>query len=254
MTLKRNLILISSLILSLCALSPISYAQEPDLDALLVSLDSLSNFDSDLSVTMTMEIKDPEEGDSIRQVQQFRRDNDDAFLMLIQKPETRLGQGHLRVDDNLWFYDPESRQFSYSSASERFQGSSARNSDFGASRMAEDYRIGSWEEGQLGNFEVWILGLEAVHDEVTFPFRKVWIEKSQNLLLKSEDYSLTERLLRTSYYPSYARAADSYIPDRAIFVDELIEGKSTSITLSNISTADIPDNVFTKAYVERVSR
>jgi hypothetical protein len=31
------------------------------------------------------------------------------------EPESQLGQGYLKVDDNLWFYDPESRKFSHSS-------------------------------------------------------------------------------------------------------------------------------------------
>ena len=66
--------------------------------------------------------------------------------------------------------------------------------------------------------------------------------------------SLTERLLRTSYYPSYARSGERYIADEQLFVDALVEGKQTQITLENISTAAIPDNVFTKAYVERVNR
>jgi hypothetical protein len=59
--------------------------------------------------------------------------------------------------------------------------------------------------------------------------------------------------MRTSYYPTYAKAGDNYIPTKMIFIDELIEGKKTQITISDISTKDIPDSIFTKSYVERVN-
>jgi outer membrane lipoprotein-sorting protein len=228
-------------------------AQE-DFQGVLQLIDERSNFQDDLSATVLLETTDPEEGNDSRHAKMFRRDGDDLFLILIEKPETQLGQGYLNIQDGLWFYDPESRQFTFTSLSESFEGSDANNDDFEASSLAEDYRVVSSSEGTLGNFEVWVLELEATDDEVTYPYKKIWITKDESLLLKSEDYSLTERLLRTSYYPSYARAGDSYIADQMIFVDELVAGKSTRITLPDISTATIPDSVFTKAYVERVNR
>ena len=250
---KQNIVKILSglgLIFSLTLAS----AQNQDFEEILKILDNRSNFQTDLSATMTLSRTDPEAGDDSRTVQMFRRDDDNLFLFLIEKPETQLGQGYLRVNDGLWFYDPESRQFTFTSLSESFEGSDARNRDFGASSLAEDYRVTSGTEGTLGNFDVWILELEATNSEVTYPFRKIWVTKENSLLLKSEDYSLTKRLLRTSFFPSYAKSGESFIANKMIFVDALVENKSTTITLTDISTATIPDNVFTKAYVERVNR
>ena len=228
-------------------------AQTPNQDILKL-IDQRSTFTDDLSATVALETKDPAEGDDARQVKVFRRDRDDLFLMLIEQPKTQLGQGYLNIADGLWFYDPESRQFTYTSLSESFEGSDANNDDFGASSLAEDYEVTGSGEGTLGNFAVWILDLQATSGEATYPFKKIWVGKDDSLLLKSEDYSLNKRLLRTSYYPSYTRAGDSYIANRMIFADALVEGKTTSITLSDVSTASIPDSVFTKAYVERVNR
>ncbi len=229
-------------------------AQDQDFEQLLQLIDTRSNFQGDLATTVSLDIKDPDEGDDSRTAQMFRRDSEDTFLILIQKPAVELGQGYLQVDDSLWFYDPESRQFTHTSLNESFEDSDARNSDFSSSTLAEDYDVTSGTEGKLGNFDVWVLELEAVHSEVTYPFRTIYVTKDDSLLLKSEDYSLTKRLLRTSYYPSYAKAGDNYIAEQMIFVDALVENKSTSVTLSNISTAEIPDSVFSKTYVERVNR
>ncbi len=232
----------------------VSAQTSTDFEEVLKMIDKNTLFTGDLSATVTLEQRDPEEGDELSKVKMFRRDTNDTFLMLFEKPETQLGQGYLNIEDGLWFYDPESRQFTYTSISESFGGSDARNSDFEASSLTEDYDVISSEEGKLGKFEVWILELEASNSEITYPFRKIWVSKEPNLLLKSEDYSLTKRLLRTSYFPNYAKAGDSFIASEQLYVDALVENKSTKIILEDISTAAIPDNVFTKAYVERVNR
>ena len=230
-------------------------AQAPDFDSIMKTIDERSNFlESDFSATMSMVTEDPEEGNDKRVVHTFRRDKDDKFLLLIKEPVIQLGQGYLRLEDNLWFYDPESRKFSHTSMKENFQGSDAKNSDFRMWTMAEDYKVNSYTSGKLGAYDVWIVDLEAKHDEVTYPFKKIWITHKDNLVLKTEDYSLTKRLMRTSYYPSYVKVDNSYIADKMIFVDALVKGKKTQIRLSNISTKAIPDYVFTKAYVERVNR
>ena len=157
------------------------------------------------------------------------------------------------VDDNLWFYDPESRKFSHTSLNEQFNDSDANNSDFRASTLAGNYTVVSAEQARLGTHDVYILGLEANSDEVTYPTMRVWVTASPYLVLKSEDYSAGGRLMRTSYYPSYTKAGGRYVANQMIFRDELIAGKQTRITISEISTETLPDMIFTKSYVERVN-
>lgn len=230
-------------------------AADVDPQALLADIDRQRAFaERDFSAVMTLVSEDPDDGVERTVVQQFRRDQDDAFLILISDPSVQRGQGYLRQGDNLWFYDPESRKFSHTSLRETFQGTDARNSDFGDINYAEDYVVRSIEDGQLGQYAVYILDLEASTDEVTYPFLKMWVTREGSLILKTEDFSLTERLMRTSYYPRYARVGDSVVPSEMIFVDELVEGRKTRISLTDLSAAPIADSVFTKAYVERANR
>jgi len=44
------------------------------------------------------------------------------------------------------------------------------------------------------------------------------------------------------------------MPAQIILIDELVEGKKTTMNFEDVSTAPLPDSVFTKAYVERVSQ
>ncbi len=231
------------------------HAESLDTQKLLETIDELKTFENkDFTAVMTMVSEDPEEGVEKRMVQQFRRDSEDKFLMLIMEPDVQKGQGYLRIDDNLWFYDPESRKFSHTSMKENFHNTDAKNSDFRKSSLAEDYEVASYSEGKLGRYEVYILKLEAVNDEVTYPSMKLWVTKEPNLVLKTEDYSLTGRLMRTSLFPNYSKIGNVYTPSRMIFIDELVEGQKTQISIRDISLDTISESVFTKSYVERVSR
>lgn len=231
------------------------HAAEPDLMAILEAIDEQSNFSgTDFSATMTVLSQDPQKGVEKLVVRMFRRDSEDKFLLLIQEPSVQRGQGYLRDGDNLWFYDPESRIFSHTSLKESFEGSDARNADFSQSSLAQDYRVTAYEEGTLGAYEVYIIDLEARHNEVADPYLKIWVTKDTNLLLKAESYSLTKRLMRTALYPSYQKVGDSLIPRQMLFIDELVPDKRTQITMTDVSTQPLEIDVFTKAYVERVNR
>ena len=252
--LRRHLLI--WLVLCTCLLGgSVLWAADLDAQALLEEIDRQRTFSGqDFTAVMTLVSEDPEDGVERTVVQQFRRDEDDAFLILVRDPSVQRGQGYLRQGDNLWFYDPESRKFSHTSLKEAFQGTDARNSDFGDLSFAEDYAVRSVEEGTLGRYPVYVLDLQATSDEVTYPFLKAWITREGSLVLKTEDYSLTERLMRTSYYPRYARVGAAVVATEMIFVDELVEGKKTQISLTDLSAAQISDTVFTKAYVERANR
>ncbi len=225
------------------------------IETILREVDTRSTFgDGDFAALLTVITEDPEKGVEQTVVRQFRRDREDQFAMLIQEPRVQRGQGYLMDGENLWFYDPSSRQFSHTSLKETFQDSDARNSDFTAWSYAEDYEITEYTEGQLGVNSVYIVLLAALHDEVTYPYLKLWVTQENALILKVEEYSLTQRLMRTALFPSYARVGDSVIPRQMVFVDELAEGQRTQIAFSEMSVQPIPDYVFTRAYLEQVNR
>jgi outer membrane lipoprotein-sorting protein len=221
---------------------------------ILKIIDGQSNFEgSDFSATLSMISEDPEDGIDKTVVYQFRDDDGDKFLMLIKEPTINKGQGYLKIDDNLWFYDPSSRKFSHTSMKEQFNNSDANNSDFTSSSLLEDYKVVGVDEGKLGSYEVNILSLEALNDEVTYPTQKLYVAKNGNVTLKKEEFSKNNTLLRSSYFTKYQVVDGNYMPTYMIYQDELVEGKKTTIQIRNISTADLPDSVFTKSYIERVN-
>ena len=250
---KRMSLFVSLLLMLTPALG--SWTAEPDLKAILRSVDEMSNFDAaDFSATYTMVSEKPGEETSVFTIRMFRRDRSDQFLLLFLEPEIQKGQGYLQLEDNLWFYDPESRKFSHSSLKENLQDSETKNSDFRRSSLSEDYQVESYSEETLGKYPVYVIDLAAGNEEVPYPRLKLWIHREQPLVLKVENYSLSGRLMRTAYYPKYVKVEQRYIPSRMLFVDELKEGEKTQVTIRDASVAALPDSVFTKAYLERVNR
>jgi outer membrane lipoprotein-sorting protein len=238
------------------ALAPLrGWAEEPDFSKILAEIDGMASFQNvDFTANITVVSEKPGEDAGVLQARFFRRDRQDMSCIVILKPDAQKGQGYLLAEDNMWFYDPESRKFAHTSLKENFGDSKAKNSDLTGSSLAKDYRIEKTEKGKLGSFETYIIDLKAVNNEVPYPHMRIWIRQDNYLVLKAEDYSLSERLMRTAYYPHYVKIEDRYFPDKMLFVDELKKGEKTQMTFTEVSTAPLPDTVFTKTYLERVNR
>lgn len=213
-----------------------------------------SFYDSDMTATITMVNVSPDRGTTTRKQIIYRRDKDNAFLMLTLEPESRKGQGLLLVDQNMWRYDPTSRKYTHTSLKDTYDNSTVRNNDFKRFQRAMDYSVSSVVSGTLGKYPVWIAELKANNDEVPFPYIKIWVEKDRQIVLKQEEYSLSKKLLRTAYYTSYVQIGKSFVPTVQIFQDGLIPEKRSQMTYTNISTKPVPDDVFTKNYLERMSQ
>jgi outer membrane lipoprotein-sorting protein len=230
-------------------------ADDTDYREVLRAIDRSRSFDTtDFSATFTVVSQKPDEETSVFKAQMFRRDAEDKFVMVFLEPDVQRGQGYLQVDDNLWFYDPESRKFSHSSLRENLQDSEARNSDLNEPSLAQDYDVESAEAGRLGRYDVHILDLTARHNEVSFPRLKMWVRQDNNLMLKVQSFSLSGRLVRSEYFPKYVRVEGRFLASQMLFVDELNEGERTQVTMANTSLARVPDSVFSKSYLERVNR
>ena len=250
---RKHKALLVLLILACCWTAAAAEKDMSIIEDILRKVDEQSSFpETDLSAVLTMIIEDPEEGLEKIVVRHFRRDDGERFLLLIEEPRTQRGQG-TSGGDNPWFYDPSSRKFAHTSLKESFQAPMPAMQT-SANGATSSYKVVDYTEDVLGNFSVYVVDLEAVDDTVPYPYAKLWITKDSNLVLRTQEFSLNKRLMRSGLFPSYTKVGDGVIPTQMIFIDELVEGKKTQISLSEISTAKLPDNVFTKAFLERANR
>jgi len=229
---------------------------------LLAKVDSLVSYlDSDFQAEYVIVQDRPGQSRSTTVTGVFRRDSREQYVIIIMEPLISRGQGYLREGNTLWFYDPESRRFNTSSNTSRFQNTNARNSDFTRSTLAQDYRVVAGENVRLGRFNCRLLTLEATAAGVTYPRMKVWISED-NLLRKSEDYSLSGQLLRTSVVSDYYNIGGRFVPRQILFVDELLGAvingtfvnERTQITINRPSFNRVADSVFSLTFLESVNQ
>jgi len=229
---------------------------------LLAKVDSLvSYFNTDFSAEYTIVQDRPGQSLSTTVAGVFRRDSSETYVIVIMQPLISKGQGYLKQGNTLWFYDPQSRRFNTTSSSDRFQNTNARNSDFTRSTLAQDYKVVAGENTVLGRFKCRLLTLEATTTEVAYPKMKAWISED-GLLRKSEDYSLSGQLLRTSAIPDYYQIGGRFVPKQIVFVDALrgavINGafvnEKTQITITKPSFSKVADSVFSKTFLETVNQ
>jgi outer membrane lipoprotein-sorting protein len=231
-------------------------------EELLRRVDALASYyDTDFSAEYTIVQEKPGQARSTTVAGVFRRDSRETYVIVIMQPAVNRGQGYLKQGDTLWVYDPESRRFNSTSSADRFQNTNARNSDFTRSTLAEDYRITGGEDVVLGRFPCRLLSLESAGPEAAYPKMKVWIS-SDGLIRKTEDYSLSGQLLRTTAVPGYYQIGERFVPKQVLLVEELrgavINGKfvheRTQITVSRPSFEKQADSVFSKTFLESVNR
>lgn len=250
-------------VLAVFALSAPLAAQSPSeaLERLRRADANWSYLETDFSAEYTIVQDTPGEGRTTTVAAVFRRDREDIYTIIILEPAVDRGQGYVKQGDTLWLYDADSGRFSRTSSRERFQNSNARNSDFTRSTLAQDYQILSVTPTTLGRFDAYLYELESDLDGVTYPYTKVWIT-DDGRILKTEDYSLSRQLLRVTAVPAYRTINDKAIPEQVYIIDMLegavVDGEfaneRTIITVSRPSFDPVPDSVFTRAFLERMSR
>jgi hypothetical protein len=243
-------------------LIPFASLHAQDFVRMLRNADALVNFPaSDFSAEYTIVRDVPAEGRSTIVCAIFRRDAEKKYVIIIKEPAINRGQGYLKLDETIWFYDPESRKFNSTSSKERFQNSIARNSDFTRSTMADDYDVTAGEKAKLGVYDCSLLRLRANNTEVAYPLGRVWISED-GLVRKMENMSLSGQLMRTIAVSGYQKLGEKFVPNKILIVDNLTGTKvdntlvheKIQISIAKASTQKLPDSVFSKTFLESMSK
>lgn len=256
----RNAILLT---LSLTVAAPAFAADltKEEMIKLLTVLDDRQRNGGDYKALAYMEQKEKDKADVVRELMIFRRDSDDKLMLLFTKPKSEEGKGYLRLDKNLWSYDPGTGKWERATERERIGGTNSRRSDFDESRLAEEFDPRYEGEEKLGKFETVKLELKVKEGiDVAYPVVKLWIDKANNNILKRQEFALSGRLMRTAYYPKWqklfseSKKAEVWFPGEMRFFDEVEKSNSTLVLMKTVDLSKLDENMFTKAWLESKSR
>ncbi len=232
-----------------------------ELVKVLKVVDARQNSQGDWHSHIYMEQKEKDKVDVVYEGDVYRRSEDQKFVILFTKPKASQGQGYLRIDQNLWFYDPPVGKWERRTERERIGGTNSRRSDFDESRLAIEYEPTDDGETKLGAYTAQAMTLKGKPGlDLAFPVIKLWVDKDTLNVLKRQEFALSGRLLRTSYYPKWKKAyseskhGDTWFPEEIRFYDEVEKANSTLILIKEVDFKPLPQNLFTKAWLESKSR
>ena len=232
-----------------------------ELVELLKVVDERQRNQGDWRNLVYIEQKEKDKVDVAYEALVFRRSQDQKFIILFTKPKASQGQGYLRIDKNLWFFDPSVGKWERKTERERIGGTNSRRSDFDESRLAEEYEPEDLGQEKLGAYTAQVMKLTGKPNiDLAFPVIKLWIDKETKNILKRQEFALSGRLLRTSYYPrwkktySESKKVDVWYPEEMRFYDEVEKANSTLILVKSVDMRPLEPNLFTKAWLESKSR
>ncbi|MBF5044868.1 outer membrane lipoprotein-sorting protein [Aggregicoccus sp. 17bor-14] len=250
-------------VMAVCLLAPLAAHALDDAQMLqlLKTIDDRQRNSGDYRSLVYLEQKEKDKLDTAREALVFRRDADDKLMILFTKPKGESGKGYLRLDKNLWSYDPNVGKWERRTERERIAGTDSRRADFDESRLAEEYTPKFEGDGTLGKFKVHMLTLSAKPGiDVAYPVVKLWVDADTSNVLKRQEFALSGRLLRTAYYPKWqklyseSKKADVWYPQEMRFFDEVEKANSTIVLIKTVDLRPLEANIFTKAWLESKSR
>lgn len=234
---------------------------DAEMVAMLKVIDERSGSTGDYKAMVFIEQKEKGKDDMLYEAVVYRRDASDQLMILILRPKAEAGKGYLRIDKNLFMYDPAVGKWDRRTERERIAGTNSRRQDFDERRLAEEYKPKFVGHEKLGAFEVVHLELTAVPGaDVAYPLMQFWIDRATGNPLKSQEFAVSGKLMRTSYLPKWGKVKNAktgfelYYPIEQRVFDEVEKGTSTSIAIREIDLTELSANMFTKAWLEAKSR
>ncbi|MBN1335483.1 MAG: outer membrane lipoprotein-sorting protein [Deltaproteobacteria bacterium] len=239
-------------------------AAQPSADALVARLrtvDERQRNSGDFQARVYLEQNEKGKADLVYEAEVYRRDDSDKLVILFTRPQAEAGKGYLRIDANLFVYDPTVGRWERRTERERIGGTSSNRADFDESRLADEYAPAFVGNEMLGRFPVERLRLTARPGvDVAYPVVELWLDQATGNLLKRQDFALSGRLLRTTYYPQWikvfspSKQSDVYYPKEIRIFDEVEKGTNTTIVFQEVKLDPLQDSLFTKAWLEAKSR
>ena len=159
--------------------------------SMLKVIDDRQRNSGDYTSQVFIEQKEAGKSDLVYQASVYQRDESDKLVILFTKPQAEAGKGYLRVDKNLFMYDPSVGRWERRTERERIGGTNSQRADFDESRLAEEYTPAYVGEETLGKYKVHHLKLTAnAGIDVAYPVIELWIDQATTNILKRQEYAL----------------------------------------------------------------
>lgn len=233
----------------------------PQIDDLLSKIDARYKQTTDVKAIVSLTQQKVDQGTKRQEMTYYRRDSDKSFLIVLTAPESEKGNGYLRVGDNFWMYRRNTRTFQHINRDESIGGSDARGDDFEGKLLTEMYgpaldMLGNEliAEDTLGKILTYRFEVKAKVNDVDYPKKVYWVRRDQAVVIKEAAFALSGTLMQTVYNLKFTEINKQIIPVKFLIVDEFEKGNKSVVEISGIGIDQLDNTIFTKAYLENLSK
>ena len=243
---KRTIFIITLMSALLGQAAPLPQA---DADELLKAVDD--NLIADHVIIESTMIISSERGDRSISSKTWKRGPDESFTEYLA-PAREKGIKMLKIKDDLWSYYPDADRII------KIAGHMLRQSVMGSDLSYEDmmenrklqemYGAKIAEKVQFEGRDCYVMKLDAKLDDVAYPSRKLWVDESRQIPLRSELYAKTGKLLKLVEVKEVKQFGKRWYPTKVIYKNMLATGKGTVIVIQSIAfDQKIPSSRFNKS-------
>lgn len=244
------------------AKAPAKALTQPQMVNVLNVLDDRQKNVGDYKALVVIDQKEKGKAQRVYEAVVYRRDAKDKMAIMFLRPKAESGKGYLRINKNMFFYDPNVGKWERRTERDSIGGTNSRGQDFNASSLSADYTPSYVALEKLGKFSVHHLKLKVKKgQDVAYPQLDIWVDAKSNNLLKLQEKALSGRLIRTSYYPKWMKIKNPkkkggfvYVPKQIRIYDEIEKSNTTTVVTRKVDVKPLKDNIFTKAWFESKSR
>ncbi len=174
----------------------------------------------------------------------------DRSFMEFTSPSRDKGKRFLIIKDNMWIYDPIEDK-SIKIPDSLLKGRSFMGSDFSYRDATDnpepekDYKSTITGSEKINGRDCYIVDMQAVRKKITYPTKKVWIDKKWFTMLKQNLYAKSGKLLKVMIFEDVKWVENRYYAHKIILSNKLRKNSRTEMIMHKIDfNPIIPENLF----------
>jgi hypothetical protein len=166
------------------------------------------------------------------------------------------GTKYMKKDGNLFVYSPDAEEvipITGHMLKESMMGSDMSYEDMINNDTLESlYNVAITEEVQYEGKDVWVLELTGKKKTISYPKQKMWVDKSNFTVWKSEKYALSGTKLKEERVLEYKKIGERYYPVNIEMKDLLRKNSLTVFKMNKVELdVKIPENAFSLKNLEK---
>ena len=230
-----------------------AFGQYPDAETVLAKIDENMSSKSQI-VESTMVIHGIRSSRSITS-KSWIEGTDKSFTEYLA-PAREQGTKMLKIEDQLWMYNPQSDRtirISGHMLRQSVMGSDLSYEDMMEDRTLQDvYNAVIVGEEVVDGSNCWIMELTSKVDDLAYHSQKLWVDQERYVYRKQQLFAKSGKLLKVIEISDLFEVEGRWYPKRMLFQDVLKKGKGTEFIVESIKFDQvISDHIFSKASLRK---